>query len=377
MPTVGTPPNRPPSPEHQPRVVATVPSRGYSCRPDHPWRCERGKFIFQRIYRRRLSYCLIKSRMVQTKFIVDETLPRQRLDVFLRRKLPDLSRGAIQRLLADGHIRVDGKIVKPTHHPRAGETIVIQQPEARPALAQAENMPLDILYEDEDLLVLNKPAGWVVHPAAGHREHTLVNALLYHCDGQLSGIGGVARPGIVHRLDKETSGCLVAAKNDTTHLHLCAQFAGGEVQKMYQAVACGRMPRLSGHIDTPIARDPAHRQRMTVRARKGRDAHTSYHVLERWSGATLVELELHTGRTHQIRVHLRHIGFPVAGDQVYGRRATARLAESTGYNPPRPLLHARQLTLTHPRNGKRMTFEAPLPHDFAAALAFFRLHKQD
>ncbi|HEV7927786.1 MAG TPA: RluA family pseudouridine synthase, partial [Verrucomicrobiae bacterium] len=241
-------------------------------------------------------------------------MPRQRLDVFLHRKLPSLSRGAIQRLLAEGHIRINGQIVKPTHHPRAGETVVIQQPEPRPDLAQAEDMPLDILYEDDDLLVLNKPAGWVVHPAAGHREHTLVNALLHHCRGQLSGVGGVARPGIVHRLDKDTSGCLVAAKNDAAHLFLSAQFAGRDVEKIYQAVACGRMPRLNDHIDAPIARDPVHRQRMAVRVGKGREARTSYRVLERWAAATFVELELHTGRTHQIRVHLRHLGFPVAGD---------------------------------------------------------------
>jgi 23S rRNA pseudouridine1911/1915/1917 synthase len=308
--------------------------------------------------------------------VVDESLPRQRLDVFLRRKLPDLSRGAIQRLLAQGDIRVDGKVVKPTHHPRVGETVVLQRPEARPAIAQAEDMPLDILFEDEDLLVLNKPAGWVVHPAAGHKEHTLVNALLHHCRGQLSGIGGVARPGIVHRLDKDTSGCLVAAKNDAAHVHLSAQFAGRDIKKIYQALACGRMPRLSGQIDAPIARDPSHRQRMAVRGRHGRQARTSYRVLERWAAATLVELDLHTGRTHQIRVHLRHLGFPVAGDLVYGRRATARLEETAGYKAPRPLLHARKLTLTHPRHGRRMTFEAALPEDFALALDYFRRQGQ-
>jgi 23S rRNA pseudouridine1911/1915/1917 synthase len=308
---------------------------------------------------------------MKDEFTIDTSLPRQRLDVFLSLRRPDLSRGAIQRLLAGGHILVNGKIVKPTHHPRAGETIVLERPQASPASAQAEAIPLDILYEDADLLVLNKPAGLVVHPAAGHREHTLVNALLHHCGGQLSGIGGVARPGIVHRLDKETSGCLVAAKNDAAHLHLSAQFAGRDVNKIYQALACGRMPRLSGHIDAPIARDPARRQRMAV-VRQGREARTSYRVLERWAGATLVEVELHTGRTHQIRVHLRHVGFPVAGDRVYGLRATARLATATGYSAPRPLLHARRLTLTRPRDGRRMTFEAPLPADFEEALAFFR-----
>jgi 23S rRNA pseudouridine1911/1915/1917 synthase len=309
--------------------------------------------------------------------MIDETLARERLDVFLRRKLPELSRGAIQRLLAGGAIRVDGQIVKPTHHPRAGETVVILRPETLPATAQAEAIPLDILHEDADLVVLNKPVGLVVHPAAGHREHTLVNALLHHCGGQLSGIGGVARPGIVHRLDKETSGCLVAAKNDAAHLHLSAQFAGRDVEKIYLALACGRLPRLSGHIDAAIARDPAHRQRMAVSARKGREARTSYRVLERWPDATLLEVGLHTGRTHQIRVHLRHLGFPVAGDRVYGARATARLKEATGYTAPRPLLHARRLTLTHPRDGRRMTFEAPLPADFTIALDFFRKHAQD
>jgi 23S rRNA pseudouridine1911/1915/1917 synthase len=237
-------------------------------------------------------------------------------------------------------------------------------------------MALDIIYEDADLVALNKPAGLVVHPAAGHREHTLVNALLHHCGGQLSGIGGVTRPGIVHRLDKDTSGCLVAAKNDDAHLHLCAQFAGRSVEKTYLALVCGRMSRLSGCIEAAIARDPAHRQRMAVTAKKGRDARTRFRVLERWSAATLVEAEPLTGRTHQIRVHLRHLGFPVAGDAVYGRRATARLKENTGYSAPRLLLHARRLALTHPRTQQRMVFEAPPPADFAAALAFFRSQGQ-
>ncbi|HEY3864094.1 MAG TPA: RluA family pseudouridine synthase [Verrucomicrobiae bacterium] len=302
---------------------------------------------------------------------VDTACPRERLDVFLRRKLPALSRGAIQRLLAEGHIRIDGKPAKPSHHPRGGETIIVEQPQPQPDHAQAEELPLDILYEDKDLLVINKPAGMVVHPAAGHREHTLVNALLHHCGGELSGIGGVARPGIVHRLDKETSGCLVAAKNDAAHLSLSAQFAGRNVGKIYQAIACGRMPRLSGSIDVPIARDPVHRQRMAAGA-KGRQARSSFRVRERWAQATWVEVELHTGRTHQIRVHLRHLGFPVAGDLAYGRRATARLAEMAGYRAPRALLHAFKLAFAHPRDGRRMAFEAPWPEDFEAALAFFR-----
>jgi 23S rRNA pseudouridine1911/1915/1917 synthase len=303
---------------------------------------------------------------------MEESLPRERLDVFLHRKRPELSRSAIQRLLAGGHIRVDGRSVKPTHHPRAGETVTIQPPPARPAGLAAEEMALEIIYEDADMVVVNKPAGMVVHPAAGHREQTLVNALLHHCAGGLSGIGGVSRPGIVHRLDKDTSGCLVAAKNDAAHLRLAAQFAGREVEKNYLALVCGRMARQSGQIEAAIARDPAHRQRMAVSDKKGREARTSYRVVERWSEATLVEAEPQTGRTHQIRVHLRHVGHPVAGDAVYGRRATARLKEATGYSAPRLLLHARRLALRHPRTEKRMVFEAELPADFAAALDFFR-----
>src|SRR5690242_9987691 len=197
--------------------------------------------------------------------ILDRTLPSERLDTFLRSKFPAVSRGAIQRLIEEGYIRVDGRTVKPTHTPRAGEKVEVHWPEARPAEAQPEEMPLDILHEDDALLVLNKPAGLVVHPAGGHEEHTLVNALLHHCRGQLSGIGGVARPGIVHRLDKETSGCLVVAKNDDTHIALSAQFAGRTLEKIYQAIVCGEVPREHGSIRAAIARHPSHRKRMAVR----------------------------------------------------------------------------------------------------------------
>ncbi|MGA2174116.1 MAG: RluA family pseudouridine synthase [Verrucomicrobiota bacterium] len=307
------------------------------------------------------------------QIIIDKSLPQERLDVFLRRRLPAVSRAALQRLLAQGAIRVDGRIVKPTHHPRAGETLTLQWPEARPALAQAEDIPLDILYEDDDMVVLNKPAGLVVHPAAGHHEHTLVNALLHHCAGRLSGVGGVARPGLVHRLDKDTTGCLVAAKNDFVHHHLSAQFAGRQVEKVYHAIACGRMTPETGLIDAAIARHPTQRKRMAVAVAAGREARSSYRVLERWREASWVEVGLHTGRTHQVRVHLRHLGFPVVGDLVYGRRANALLKESTGYAAPRQLLHARRLALVHPRTGQRLVFEAPLPPDFAVALDFFRL----
>ena len=242
--------------------------------------------------------------------IIEHSLPSERLDTFLRSKFPVVSRGAIQRLIEQGHIRVNGRTVKPTHTPRAGEQVEVHWPEARPAEAQPEEMPLDILYEDDALLVLNKPPGLVVHPAAGHEEHTLVNALLHHCAGELSGIGGVARPGIVHRLDKETSGCLVVAKNDDTHLALSTQFATRKVEKLYEAILCGELPREQGEIRAAIARHPSHRKRMAVDEAAGRDARTGYRVLERLRSATLVEAVLHTGRTHQIRVHFQFLGFP-------------------------------------------------------------------
>jgi 23S rRNA pseudouridine1911/1915/1917 synthase len=302
---------------------------------------------------------------------VGQSLPTERLDTFLRAKFPNVSRGTIQRLLAGGHIQVDGRAVKPTHHPRAGETISIRWPEIQPDRAQPEDMPLDILHEDADLLVLNKPPGLVVHPAAGHQEHTLVNALLHHCAGGLSGIGGVARPGIVHRLDKETSGCLVVAKNDAAHLDLSAQFAVRQVTKIYQALVCGRMPRTAGEVNASIARHHTQRKRMAVTSTGGRVARTSYRVLEQSKTVAWVEMQLHTGRTHQIRVHLEHLGCPVLGDPVYGRRQNVRFKETSGYVAPRQLLHAAKLSLIHPRTKRPMTFEAPLPEDFAVALKYF------
>jgi 23S rRNA pseudouridine1911/1915/1917 synthase len=221
--------------------------------------------------------------------------------------------------------------------------------------------------------VLNKPAGLVVHPAAGHEEHTLVNALLHHCGGELSGIGGVARPGIVHRLDKETSGCLVIAKNDETHTALSAQFAGRKVKKIYDAIVCGELARDAGEIRAAIARHPSHRKRMAVRDDdSGRAAHTGWHVLERLNSATLIEAHLHTGRTHQIRVHFQFLGHPLAGDQTYGARQNRKLTELTGYEAPRVMLHARELSFVHPQKGKEVSFKAPPPEDFQEALKALR-----
>jgi 23S rRNA pseudouridine1911/1915/1917 synthase len=306
-------------------------------------------------------------------FTVEKSFPAGRLDTFLRGKFPAASRGAIQRLVEQGHVLVNGRTVKPTHSPRAGEQIEIHWPEASPAVAQPEEIPLTILFEDQSLLVLNKPAGLVIHPSAGHEKHTLVNALLHHCRGSLSGIGGVARPGIVHRLDKETSGCLIVAKNDETHLVLSAQFAKRQVGKIYNAIVCGELARESGEIRAAIARHPSHRKRMAARDDDaGRAAHTSYRVLERLNAATLVEAQLHTGRTHQVRVHFQFLGHPLVGDETYGARQNARLKELTHYAAPRVMLHARELSFVHPRTEEQMSFEAPLPKDFREALKLLR-----
>jgi 23S rRNA pseudouridine1911/1915/1917 synthase len=307
-------------------------------------------------------------------FVIEQSRPGERLDAFLRERFAAVSRGTLQRLIEQGYIRVNGQPVKPTHTPRAGETVDVRWPDARPAEAQPEAIPLEILFEDESLLVVNKPPGLVVHPSAGHEEHTLVNALLHHCQGTLSGIGGVARPGIVHRLDKETSGCLVVAKNDPTHLALTRQFAERTVQKLYDALVLGAMDRDAGEIRASIARHPTQRQRMTVREDgDSRFAHTSYRVIERLIHATHVEAEIHTGRTHQIRVHFQYLGHPVIGDTHYAAKANQRFTESTGYEAPRVLLHSRQLTFAHPQTAQRLTFLAPLPGDFQAAVGFLRV----
>jgi len=305
-------------------------------------------------------------------FVIEKSLPFERLDTFLRHRFPAVSRGAVRRLIEGGHILVNGQKVKPTHTPRAGEEVQVHWPEAKPAKAQAEEIPLDILFEDDALLVLNKPAGLVVHPGAGHEEHTLVNALLHHCAGGLSGIGGVARPGIVHRLDKETSGCLVVAKNDETHVALSVQFASRKVEKLYHALVCGEMPRDQGEIRAAIARHSSHRKRMAVSDDTGREARTSYRVLERLRCSTLAEAALHTGRTHQIRVHFQFIGHPLLGDTTYGQRQNRHFEELVGFAAPRVMLHAFQLAFIHPRTGKRLSFAAPRPADFEELLRALR-----
>jgi 23S rRNA pseudouridine1911/1915/1917 synthase len=304
-------------------------------------------------------------------FTIEQSLPRERFDAFLRTYFPAVSRGTIQRLIESGHIRVDGHPVKSTHAPRAGEIVSIEWPNPEPSAAQPEEIAIEVLFEDKDLIVLNKAPGIVVHPAAGNETGTLVNALLSHCRGELSGIGGVARPGIVHRLDKDTSGCLVVAKNDTTHVKLAERFAEREVMKIYDAIVCGDVSPTRGDIRVSIARHPTHRKRMAV-VKGGREAWTSYKVVEQWPDAALVQARLHTGRTHQIRVHFQHLGFPLVGDDTYGKKQNVRLHELTGYTPPRQMLHARVLKFAHPRTGQQVKFEAGWPADFTAAVEALR-----
>ena len=303
---------------------------------------------------------------------VEHSLLDDRLDKFLSRQLPEVSRGTFQRLIDEGRVLVNGAPVKQTHAPRAGEKVVIHFPEPRPAKAEAQDIPLTVIYEDADLIVINKPPDLVVHPSHGHEDHTLVNALLHHCGDQLSGIGGVARPGIVHRLDLETSGCLVVAKNDVAHVALQAQFAGRTVEKTYHAIVCGEVPNSRGEIRAAIARHPTHRKRMAVTNGEGRDAWTTYRVTTRLNHATLVEATIHTGRTHQIRVHFQHLGYPVVGDTIYGKRPSTLLHELTGYTAPRQMLHARQLAFTHPTSGEEKVFQAPWPADFQEAMERLR-----
>jgi 23S rRNA pseudouridine1911/1915/1917 synthase len=300
---------------------------------------------------------------------VEQSLPFERLDVFLKSKLPQVSRGVLQRMIEDGAILVNGKKVKPTHSPRAGEIIDIGWPEPVSPRAEPEEMPLDVIYEDEQIIVIDKPPGLVVHPAAGHHGGTLVNALLHHCKGQLSGIAGVARPGIVHRLDMDTSGCIIVAKTNEAHLNLAAQFEERRTRKIYRAIVCGELANERGEIQVGIARHPTHRKRMAAtESAHAREAWTTFQIVERLHAATLVECRLHTGRTHQIRVHFQYIGHPLVGDNVYGAKQNAHLKTLARYAAPRQMLHAWKLGLLHPTTQKPIVFEAPFPKDFQKAL---------
>ena len=286
----------------------------------------------------------------------------QRADLFLAKVLPDLTRSAAQKLLEEGRAYREGKPLKKNQRLDIGDQITVVIPDPVPLEAVPQDIPLDVVFEDEDVIVVNKPVGLVVHPAPGHPDGTLVNALLHHCGGSLSGINGVIRPGIVHRIDRDTSGLLIAAKNDTAHLALADQLKDHSLYREYEAVAVGGFKEDTGTVDLPIARHQTDRKRMAVNHMTGKRAVTHWTVLERFSGYTHLQCRLETGRTHQIRVHLAHLGHPVLGDPVYGgvRKGFPELAGQC--------LHARRLSFLHPRTGERITVESPLPDYFTATL---------
>ena len=278
------------------------------------------------------------------------------------RSLPELTRSAAQRLLAQGAVTKDGAPVKKNYKTAPGDTFVVTLPDAAPSELVAQDLPLDVVYEDDDLIVVNKPRGMVVHPAPGHEDGTLVNALLAHCGDSLSGVGGERRPGIVHRIDKDTSGLLVAAKNDFAHLALSAQLADHTMARTYEAVVCGNLREDSGTVDAPIGRHPTDRKRMAVTQKNARRAVTHWSVIARYNGYTHIRCELETGRTHQIRVHMAHIGHPLLGDLVYGHKRPEKGLSGQ-------CLHARALRFLHPRTGELVTFSCPLPDYFQDVLA--------
>ena len=284
---------------------------------------------------------------------------RSRLDQFLVRQAPEFSRSRIQNLIRDGYVKLNDTAPRPSDTVRAGDRIVLIEPPVESLDLKPEPIALSVLFEDSDLIVINKSAGISVHPGAGRNSGTLVNALLAHCKN-LSGIGGRQRPGIVHRLDKGTSGCLVVAKNDAAHLDLSCQFAARTVEKIYLALVAGKLRRNSGTINAAIGRHRVHRKKMAIAREGGRDARTDFRVVRSGKDATLLECRLHSGRTHQIRVHLQHLGHPILGDRDY---AAGRAGKT-----PRPMLHAWKLAFDHPRTKARMYFEAELPTDFATAM---------
>lgn len=286
-----------------------------------------------------------------------------RADVFLAAKL-GVSRSNMQKLLEDGRVKRGEKIIKANYKVRAGEMFVVDIPEPEPIEAVPENIPLDIIYEDDDVVVLNKARGMVVHPAPGNYTGTLVNALLYHCSN-LSGINSAIRPGIIHRLDKDTSGIMIVAKNDAAHISLSQQIQSKTAVRTYLAVVRGNIKTDSGTIETQIARDKTDRKKMAVVKEGGRDAITDYEVLERFGKYTLVRCKLRTGRTHQIRVHMEYLGYPLVGDPKYSPMKTP-------FGIKGQALHSHTLEFTHPRTGERMKFEAPLPEDMHKIIT--RLH---
>ena len=290
-------------------------------------------------------------------------VPGQRADQFLAQSLDNLTRSAAQKLLEGGHVLREGKALKKNDRLNLGDELAVLIPDPAPVEILPQDISLDIVYEDGDVIVVNKPVGMVVHPAPGHPDGTLVNALMHHCGASLSGINGELRPGIVHRIDRDTSGLIIAAKNDAAHLALAQQLQDHSLYREYETVVIGGMKEDQGTVDLPIARHPTDRKKMAVNHYNGRRAVTHWRVLNRYRGYTHLQCRLETGRTHQIRVHLAQTGHPVLGDPVYGglRKGFPELVGQC--------LHARRLSFVHPSTGERLTLECPLPDYFTATLA--------
>ena len=309
--------------------------------------------------------------MSQQIYTVPAGVRRIRADKALAVGFPDHSRVALQRSFDAGLVLIAGKPIKRDHAVTGGDELTFSMPDVVPSELKAVDIPLDVLYEDKHLLAINKAAGMIVHPGAGTGEDTLVHALLSHCEGELSGVGGVERPGIVHRLDRETSGVMLVAKSDKAHRGLAEQFSERSLQKEYLALVTGAPALLSGSIKKPIGRNPNHRHKMAVVESElgGRDAHTDWEVVEKFGKvAALMRCLIHTGRTHQIRVHMKALGHIVLGDEIYGWKPDSRLKKQ----PPRVMLHAEHLIVTHPVTGKPLDLRAPLPADFKAQLTQLR-----
>ena len=294
----------------------------------------------------------------------------ERLDRFLAAQLPEMSRTRIQSLMERGRVTINGAAAKRSHRMEEGDSIVVEIPAAEPAAAQPEAIPIEILYSDEDVAVINKPAGIIVHPGAGAKSGTLVNALLHEfgARGELSSIGGELRPGIVHRLDRETSGALLVARNDIAHRALAVQFSSHRIEKTYIALVHGNVKPDSGRIELPVARDLHRRIRMTTKRREGRAARTDWRVRLRIPGYTLLEADLHTGRTHQIRVHLSALGHPVVGDTLYGAPRVPAIGEESAPPLARNFLHAARIKFQQPTSGREIEVRAPLPNQLAEYL---------
>ena len=299
--------------------------------------------------------------MKQIEILVEPAQAGARLDSLLAGQLTEISRSMIQRLIEEGNVSCNGRPVSKSFRPKEGDKLQLTLPDPAPVQVLPQDIPLNILYEDDHLLVVNKPKGMVVHPAPGNPDGTLVNALLYHCRGSLSGIGGELRPGIVHRIDKDTSGLLVVAKDDRTHAGLSEQMAVHSIHRLYQAVVYGSLKE-DGFVEAPIGRHKTDRKKMAVTQQNSKYAYTGYRVLEKYIGFTYIECKLKTGRTHQIRVHMASIGHPLAGDEVYGPRTVIKKLGGQ-------CLHAKTLGFVHPISGEYMEFDSPLPEYFLKFLS--------